>query len=543
MNMRKKILIPLIWIILYPLSINAQNDHRPINCGTSVEDLHVLFDNMMALRTQHNSILETRGAVSYVPVCFHLVARADGTGRVNEAKLLDMIDQWNKTYSANGLELQFYIKYLNNIQNAALFSTPSSFEGGEIAKAAKKSDALNIFICGSVGDGSTPNSTTLAYYQNRFFTTDAPFSIDWIVIRSDEVSRESSSTIEHEVGHFFSLPHTFNGFECSPFTPTSAKPCAPKSVDCNWRLFAVENAVRTGNDANCSTAGDGFCDTPPDYNFGFTNGTDWNNPNNPCAYNGIAKDPTCIALNPDETNLMGYYTKCSSKFSTGQVSAMKSDYLNSSFRKYLRDGNTAQLTAAVGLASLTTPFNNATTQAFNNITFDWSDLTGAYGYVFEISPFLSFISETRRFVVYSSNITLDSKNTGTGFLVSGKKYFWRVRAFGRYVTGTSFTTANQFTTGRVNSVNEIFGIENFIVSPNPVHVSESIEIRFNSEKPFNAQLKWTDMAGQTVKMDKIAFNLGLNAQLLNISTLQQGMYILSIQSEDGVLNKKVFIEK
>ncbi len=541
--MRKTILILLLWLFIYPLSIIAQNDTRPLNCGTSVEDLHVLFDNMMSLRTRYDNILETRGAISYIPVCFHLVARADGSGRVNEARLLDMLDKWNKTYSNSGLELQFYIKYLNNIQNSVLYSTPSSFEGGEIAKAAKKSDALNIFICNSVGDGGNPNSTTLGYYQNRFFTTDAPFSIDWIVIRSDEVSRETSSTIEHEVGHFFSLPHTFNGFECTPFKPTSSNPCAPKTVECNGSIFTVENAARTGADANCSTAGDGFCDTPPDYNFGFTNGTDWNNPNNSCAYNGIAKDPTCIAVNPDETNLMGYYTKCSSKFSAGQVSAMRSDYLNSTYRKYLRDGNTPQSTAAVGLANLTTPFNNATTQAFNNIAFDWSDVAGAYGYVFEISPFLSFISETRRFVVYSSNITLNSKNTGTGFLVSGKKYFWRVRAFGRLVTGTSFTAANQFTTGRVNSINEISGIENFTVSPNPAHVSESIEVRFNSEKPFDAFVKWTNMAGQTIKTDKITFNLGLNAQLLNISTLQQGMYILSIQSEEGVLNKKVFIEK
>jgi hypothetical protein len=221
---------------------------------------------------------------------------------------------------------------------------------------------------------------------------------------------------------------------------------------------------------------------------------------------------------------------------------MRSDYLNSPYRKYLRDGNSAQLTAAVGLASLTTPFNNATTQAFNNIAFDWSDVAGAYGYVFEISPFLSFFSETRRFVVYSSNISLNSKNTGTGFLVSGKKYFWRVRAFGKYITGTNFTAANQFTTGRVNSVNEISSIENFTVSPNPAHISESMEVRFNSEKSFNALLKWTNMAGQIVETDKIQFNLGLNAHLINISTLQQGIYILSIQSDEGVLNKRVLIQ-
>lgn len=538
--MIKKLLFVFLTILqAYPLSIKAQNTLSELPCGTPVKDLHTLYDNMMTLRSRYGSVLETRGAVSYIPVCFHIVGKNDGTGRVSEAKVLDMLDQWNKTYSANKLELQFYIKYFNHIDNTILYDTPLAFEGTSVAKTHKKSDAMNIFICGSAGGNA--GSTTLGYYQNRYYEVDPAYSIDWVVIRNDEAAKESSSTIEHEVGHFFTLPHTFHGFECTPFSPSTSNPCAPAAVNCNGAMFEVEKTVRTGSEANCSTAGDGFCDTPPDYNFGFTKGTDWNNNNNPCSYNGIAKDPTCIAINPDETNLMGYFTKCSSKFSPLQVAAMRSDYLNNPNRKYLRDGNVAPSLTAVGLPTIVVPFANATTQSYNNIGFDWTDVQGAYGYVFEISPYLSFAVDVKRFVVYSSALTLTSKNVGSSFLVANKTYFWRVRAFGRYITNTSFTTGVKFTTGRVNALNEITGIDNLKVYPNPVKAAKTVELQFNSDKSFDAQIQLINTAGQVVKTHKTAFNAGFNAQLLDTEGVAQGLYILMVQSQEGVLTQKLVI--
>lgn len=541
--MSKILQVFLLLLSLSPLSINAQNDKRPISCGTSPDDLHTLFETMKTQRERYGSTLQTRGAVAYVPVCLHLVAKADGTGRVNESKVLDMIDQWNLTYSANGLEMQFYIKYLNYVDNDNLYNTPRALSGANRAFIVRKSDALNVFICGTADDGTDPNSVTLAYYLNRFSSDDAPYAADWVVMRYQEAARENSSTVEHEIGHFFTLPHTFNGFECSPFRPTTASPCAPLSVNCNGRNYTVEKAARTGADANCSTAGDGFCDTPADYNFGITKGTDWTNNNNPCVYNGIAKDPTCVAVNPDETNLMGYYIGCQNKFSPSQVTAMKTDYNNNVYRKYLRDGNVAQSTAAIGVATLVTPENNATTTAYNNLTFDWSDVSGAYGYVFEVSTFASFAANVKRYVVYNSNITITGAGTGGTFLQANRAYYWRVRAFGRYVTGTNFTVENKFTTGSANAVKEISGVEDFTVSPNPISQTSSVEIRLNSERPFSSIIKWTNIAGQVVKTEPLNFNQGLNAQLIDVSELNSGLYILSIESEKGVLNKKVVVSR
>ncbi len=552
--MRKIVQVFFILLTLSPLtqsvmaqnaliSIGAQNDKKLVSCGTSPDDLHSIFETMVENRSRYGNNVQTRGAVSYVPVCFHLVAKTDGTGRVNESKLLDMIDQWNKTYTANGLELQFYIKYLNYVDNDALYNTPRALSGANRSFIVKKADAMNVFICGTADDGTDPSSVTLAYYLNRFSSDDAPYAADWIVMRLLEASRENSSTVEHEVGHFFTLPHTFNGFEGTPFKPTAASPCAPTAINLNGRNYVVEKAARTGSDANCTTAGDGFCDTEPDYNFGITRGSDWNNNNNPCVYNGIAKDPTCIAINPDETNIMGYFIGCANKFSPNQVTAMKSDYANTVWRRYLRNGNVPQPTAPIGEANLQIPANNATTAAFNNISFDWSDVTGAYGYVFEVSTFASFAANVKRFVVYNSNINVSNANTGGTFLSTNRVYYWRVRAFGTYVTGTNFTVENKFTTGTANSVNEIQGIEAFTVSPNPVSQSAQVELRLSSENAFEANLRWTNIAGQVVKTSKTQFNSGLNAQLLDISELNQGLYILTIESEKGVLNKKIIVNR
>ena len=155
--MRKIVQVFFILLTLSPLtqsvmaqnaliSIGAQNDKKLVSCGTSPDDLHSIFETMVENRTRYGNNVQTRGAVSYVPVCFHLVAKTDGTGRVNESKLLDMIDQWNKTYTANGLELQFYIKYLIYVDNDALYNTPRALSGANRSFIVKKADAMNVFI-------------------------------------------------------------------------------------------------------------------------------------------------------------------------------------------------------------------------------------------------------------------------------------------------------------------------------------------------------------------------------------------------------------
>jgi hypothetical protein len=529
--MKKFVTVLLLLTLCTALPIFAQHVNPAQACGTSQKDLQEIQQRMLENRARYGSNVHFR-AVAYIPVALHLVAKSDGTGRIPEARILDYIAAVNETYSKNGLEMQFCIKYVNYINNDEFYTTPSSFASINRTFTLKRKDALNIFFCSDLSDGSSLG-TRLGYYSKDK-------QQDWVFIRNSEVLNGTSSTLEHELGHFFSLNHTFYGWECGQFMPTTASPCAPKTVPCSGEI--VENVARTGPDANCSTASDGFCDTPADYNFGFG----WSD----CDYKGIAKDPLCVAVDPDETNMMGYFiANCNYKFSNEQKNAMRTDYLNSSFRKYLRDNipvnpSLVEMTAP----TLQVPANNTTTSAYTGIFFDWSDVNGvinyepnnASGYIFEIGT-LASLTNNYSFRVPASSFTLNSSMLPANYLVPGKKYYWRVRPYSPCKTAFNYVAANSFFTGTVNSTNEIQGVENFDVLPNPVGESKTISINLTSSKTLDAVVKINNTAGQVVLSQKMCFETGVNAKPLVINNLTKGLYIVTIEAENGVLNKKLVV--
>ena len=539
--MKKILTFFLVLSLFTSLPIFAQKALSSNACGTSSEDMHTIFDRMQENRARYGNAVQMR-AVAYIPVALHLAAKTDGTGRISEARVLDYLAATNATYAANGLEMQFYIKYLTYINNDDFYDKPSSFASVNRSYSLKKRDALNIFFCNNLGDGSDPTVTRLGYYQQVAAGNDISYSADWVFIKNSEVANGTSSTLEHELGHFFSLNHTFYGFDDEPFVPTAASPCAPVSMVFRGRTVLVEKVDRTGANANCSTAGDGFCDTPADYNLGLG----WPN----CNYTGLAKDPTCIAVDPDETNMMGYFTKdCANKFSGQQKNAMRVDYLNTSQRKYLRDGNTTPSLVDMVAPTLQIPANNTVTTSFSNINFDWTDVEGvkafepnnASGYLFEISTFPSFLASNHSFRVPNSSFNLLSSNLPANYLVANKKYYWRVRPYSTYKTAFTYQPAFSFVTGTLNAVHDIEGIENFTLSPNPLLASQILDINLTSNKVMDAVVRINSIAGQVVLSQKMRFETGSNSKQLTLNGLNKGLYILTIEAENGVLNKKIIV--
>jgi hypothetical protein len=511
----------LFFAINYPLSIFAQNNA----CGTSIEDLRALGNQLLENRAKN--YVHTRGAVVYVPVAFHLVAKTDGTGRIAETRCLDMLAGWNQLYKENNIDLQFYFKYFNYINDDNVYTSPRNFAPVNKMNNARKSDAMNVY-CVSSADGVGTPGQTLAYYTREN---------DWIVCINSEVSLGKSSTIAHEVGHFFTLLHPFNGWDQTPFDPkTAPSVCAPALS--TGPIICTENVARTGPDANCATCGDYLCDTPADYNLGFGF--------NGCTYNGTAKDPKCVAVDPDETLIMGYFINCADlgkgKFTGQQKDAILADYNKNPNRAYLRSGNVVPYTGVIGKAILQLPENGSTTSAFNVINCDWSDVPGAVGYILEVSSSQTNFDIGRRIFINSATsfIQLNASNTGT-FLTAGRTYYWRVRAFGNYVTMTDATSNFSFITGTSSAVNEIPGIGGFTIAPNPVGESKQININLTSEKAFKANVKIQNLAGQIMLRDVRNFESGVTNQTVDVKNLSSGMYILSIENEQGVLNKKIVI--
>lgn len=118
----------------------------------------------------------------------------------------------------------------------------------------------------------------------------------------------NSTTLVHELGHFLGLPHTFYGWEGHN---TSSPPSNPE-------------LVTRGPGANCSSAGDGFCDTEADYIS-----QRWR-----CPYSGTYSDLNGDAYKPDATNYMSYSNDaCMTNFSAMQIGRMK-DKLATTYRSF-----------------------------------------------------------------------------------------------------------------------------------------------------------------------------------------------------------------
>ena len=115
-----------------------------------------------------------------------------------------------------------------------------------------------------------------------------------IFIRKDCISPR---TIAHEMGHFFSLKHTFEG-----------------------------SGTELVNGTNCTTAGDGICDTPGDpYVAGDPLA---NYVTSDCRFISEKTDANGEYYNPDLGNIMSYYECGTCGFTWGQLNQMAQTYLN-----------------------------------------------------------------------------------------------------------------------------------------------------------------------------------------------------------------------
>lgn len=102
-------------------------------------------------------------------------------------------------------------------------------------------------------------------------------------------------TVGHEMGHYFSLPHTFEG-----------------------------NGEELADGSNCKTAGDGVCDTPADpYNE--TNPEAYHSG---CTFIYALKDAHGDYYDPHMGNIMSYYGCGCGEFTRGQYTKMAEYYLN-----------------------------------------------------------------------------------------------------------------------------------------------------------------------------------------------------------------------
>jgi hypothetical protein len=513
----KKILGLVAFIALAATVSIAQN----MRCGTSIEDQAMMHEQFLEARSiMLSNPVKERGAIQYVPIHFHLVADGAGNGRIKENRILDQLCDLNEAYAPH--DIQFYINphptyglFNKSINHDNVYNNQTNTF---LMQNRRHNNALNVFVAEVASTGtSVQPGITLAYYSP---------TRDWVVSRKDQINGAGNGTLPHEIGHFFTLKHTHYGWEDDPndeeqpqFEPTDPTwPIAPVQAPSPNFVATTERVDGT----NCLSAADGICDTPPDYNFGYS----WNG----CTvYNLPAKDPLGVLVNPMETNFMGYFIGCNNYEFTPQQAGVVSANINSPGRNYLDNTyQPAATTITVPTNLLVAPIGGTTTQFYNDVELTWNKVAGSTYYLVETDVLSSFITNSfKSYVVTDTTLQIND-------LLPNKTYYWRVRPFNPSYTCTNFRQASFKTSADISNVVNISALNELKVTPNPVENGQVALIQIEANAGFEATLRLVDVAGRITRdLGTIPFMAGENTVQLDTDALPNGVYFVVLDTEKG----------
>jgi hypothetical protein len=269
----------LIILLLLPTIFKAQIN---TGCGNklSAANLQKHYARMQSLPSilPHDTCLNRE-----LSVVFHIVLDSSNKTGINLADLDACISKLNVAWKP--LCVTFKKCSLNYIPNYNYNQWKDVADEQTCVKNYCVSNTINIFLVEKI---ITPAGA--AGYAGKM----NPNSCNKIVM--DKANFNSVVAI-HEMGHFFGLPHTFEG-------PTLTS-------------LSTELVKRT----NCYSSGDGFCDTEADpYPTGKTTGAH-------CDFQPGSKDANGNYYTPPLDNYMTYFAPCVCRFTQEQYNFMALTFL------------------------------------------------------------------------------------------------------------------------------------------------------------------------------------------------------------------------
>lgn len=520
--MFKSLLLTLLACTGWAAHISAQSSGW---CGTTREALDMITGRLLANKEAYqNGAVQFRNTI-YVPVKFHLVGRNDGSGVIAKRKVLDQLCSLNEDFA--GVGLQFYIKGgFNYINNTAVYTNHQNTVN-TIMAFARDNAAVNIYIPESANQGNAPGPSVVLGYN------DPTPGRDWLVMSKAEIQKDGI-TLSHEMGHWFSLLHPFNGWEGEPYddavhgNPVTLTTAPSVSLAPPYGFIPVELVNRS---ANCGSAGDFLCDTPPDYNFGLG----WPN----CNYNAGVMDSNGDLIDTEEKLFMGYFLECEPDdyfFTESQKAMMIQDY-NSGARSYIRTGHIPNLTEMNEAPALLAPADDAVLGYYNAVNFDWEDIPGADFYLLEVARNASFSDQQ---IAYEEMVAGSSK-VANG-LEAGRTYYWRVTPMTYYRTCAPASEVFQIQTGNAVSAGSNELIEGFVAAPNPAVSGQNLRVSLQSRSGFRGSLSLINAMGQELRaFGQREFAAGNTSLELSLPRLEGGLYFLSLDTEKGKLVRKIIV--
>ncbi len=489
--------ITIVLLLLLSQGLHAQTTAPTHWCGTQDGKVAWLEDyqaNPMAFPRSVDTL--------YIPVTIHLVGTSGGAGYFGLPDLLDAFCTLNRDFE--NASIQFYleggISYIpNNTYYNHNFDT-----GSEMMAAYNVPNTINCYISNSPGEnlcGYSAYNLGVALAKNCIQPDDHTWS--------------------HELGHYLSLPHPFYGWE--GYDHDYGKP-APEQIN--------GNLVERVDGLNCNVAGDGFCDTPPDYlNYRW-----------PCNTLGesivLQTDPLGVKLKSDGSFIMSYSSdECSYRFSDEQIAAMQANALSDK-AEFLYD-QTVRYPVYAGPVVPVFPGEGDTISTFNEIPFVWEPMPEATHYIVEYSINPNFNTAVFQFMTVG-NSWVSSK------LVKNKTYYWRLRPYNAQHTCEAYSDIHTFTTGdqTTTAVDDLIdGLSAVHILPNPVQSGAPLGLQISSERSMELNSVLMTPGGQVVGRYQWRLERGQTRVQIDTPGLPSGMYVLKLSTADGQMVRKVLIAR
>jgi hypothetical protein len=318
------------------------------------------------------------------------------------------------------------------------------------------------------------------------------------------------------MGHFLGLPHTFQGWEGKAFDYTLK---APE----NWENVKVERA----DGSNCRIAGDGFCDTAPDYLNLRWSCSDSSKSPIPLV------DPMGKSFFSDGSLIMGYaLDPCPTRFSKEQIMTMRA-YADEFYQTLFKGDLPVKINQNIPIVNA--PIENSQVNLSNGVIFSWEKIPGTYKYIIEVSPMPNMALVTSRY-----EISPDSLSYMTKQLINGRKYFWRLRSLNLYTFCSTVSKICSFNTVLATPNIDLKENAYSIILNNPITSSEGISLNLAGEK-FPLQLILLNNSGQTIFLKNYAQNVGQTNLSISVSAFPPGQYTLTVRNAQKTQSHSVVI--
>ena len=470
--------------------MQAQQDNF---CGTTKVD-----DASRLAYLAHKYDITHRNDITYVPLSIHILGNDDGFGYYPTNAIYESLCRLNKDFDGSGL--QFFVKGgFKYVDETKWYDHEKFSAGNQMMNALSINKTVNCFIV----DNPAGNC---GYYS---------YNGDAVALKKSCLG-PVNHTWAHELGHFFSLPHTFYGWEGIDYDENAD---TPVNID--------GDPVELLDGSNCEIATDGFCDTPADYlSYRWSCNSDDESLQE-------QKDPTGASFRSDGTLFMSYSNdNCASRFSQEQMEAMIYN-LNNNRPGLISNENPKEDLDPINTV-LTYPIDGEFVS--NVVTFEWEEIGDAEQYMLEVSKFENFgLVSVREYVI------------GTSFscftLKENKDYFWRLSPYNNYSFCTTPTDTQSFSTGNLSVVgDESEVVLEWAIAPNPSSENQSIHLFLSESMSEAVFVEIFTISGKQIYTEIIETTEAKSMYQLDRFNPTSGVYFIKLFNQNTTSTKKMIIQ-